>query len=212
LVAATQRPDANVLNPQAKANLTTRIGFRVASHYDSQIILDRAGAERIKRVGLALTNAGGQWRKVQCAFVPDEATGEWVTVMPKTESVLSDIERSLVAYAIEELGGAFKINALYQAHKGQISQRKLTTLAQKWERRGWLTSPASRSDSRKVTSKLLELCPNPTLSAQNDDTVIRVLRGDTAQKAVIRTPRAGDTGDTAKVGITWPVSAFQGVV
>jgi len=160
IVAATQRPDANVLNPQVKANLTTRIAFRVASHYDSKIILDRAGAERIKRTGLALTNAGGQWRKVQTAYVPDEATGEWVSLAP-TGPVLSDVERALVRYAVEELGGAFVTDRLYNAQErgdvatdDRLSKYALVRLARAWELRGWLTEPG-RDDNGHKTGRLV---------------------------------------------------------
>jgi DNA segregation ATPase FtsK/SpoIIIE-like protein len=80
LIAATQRPDAQVLSRQVKANLSTRIAFRVTDHTESGIVLDRTGAEKINRVGLCLTNAGGQWRKVQAAYVPEEAVGDWLPV------------------------------------------------------------------------------------------------------------------------------------
>ncbi|MDY7077327.1 MAG: FtsK/SpoIIIE domain-containing protein, partial [Chloroflexota bacterium] len=118
LIAATQRPDAQVLSRQVKANLSTRIAFRVTDHTESGIILDRTGAEKIKRVGLCLTNAGGQWRKVQTAYVPEEAVGDWLPPTPVNVPAprLSDTERALVCYALDELGGAFTINRLYEAH------------------------------------------------------------------------------------------------
>ena len=213
LILATQRPDAQVLSRQVKANLTARVAFRVTDSTESRIILDRTGAERIKRTGLTLTNAGGKWRKVQAAYVPDEAVGEWVTVTPSAGPVLSDVERALVAYAVEELNGAFTVGRLYEAHVDDISKRKLTELARVWQHRGWLSKPMSVTDPRYVTDELVKLA-GCTPGAQNGDTVIRVTRGDTGRKTVIRAPRngdtSGDTSDTAKVGITWPVSVFQG--
>ncbi|RLC94643.1 MAG: hypothetical protein DRI77_10815, partial [Chloroflexi bacterium] len=177
LVLATQRPDAQVINRQVKANLTTRLAFRVTDVYESRIILDRAGAEKIKRRGLALTNAGGKWRKVQCGYIPDEETREWCNVAPSGPA-LSAVERDLVCYAVEKLCGAFKIDPLYQAHKGTISRRRLLKLARGWEQRGWLSKPASVTDPRRVTDELAELA-GCTPGASNDTTVRQLRRSTT---------------------------------
>jgi DNA segregation ATPase FtsK/SpoIIIE-like protein len=188
LVLATQRPDAQVLNRQVKANVATRIAFRTTDATESRIILDRGGAEQIKGVGMCLTNAGGRWRRVQAAFVPDGALGEWVAVTVRAPA-LSGVERALVIHALQELDGAFIINALYEAHKGEISKRRLTALAQRWELRGWLSSPASRSDPRRVTGELVGLA----LGRENGDTVTRVTRGDTALEMVTQGVTRDDT-------------------
>jgi hypothetical protein len=67
---------------------------------------------------------------------------------------------------VEQLDGAFKINPLYQAFQGRISQRKLTELGQHWEARGWLTEPARDDNGYKqgrfVTEELLSLCVPPS--------------------------------------------------
>jgi len=180
LILATQRPDAQVLSRQVKANVSTRIAFRTTDATESRIILDRGGAEQIRR--------GGRWAKVQAAYIPDEALGEWCAA-PASGPALSEVERALVAYALQELDGAFIINRLYETHKGRISKRQLTGLAQRWELRGWLTAPASRSEPRKVTDELAGLA----LGAENGDTVTRVTRGDTGLGAVTQGVSAGDT-------------------
>jgi hypothetical protein len=161
LILATQRPDAEVLNRQIKANVTARLAFRCTDQVESRIILDRTGAEQLRRVGLALTNAGGTWRKVQVAYVPDGTMGEWVVVNPTPRPALSEVERALVRYALQELDGAFTIGPLYDVHRGDISKYALTNLAQDWERRGWLTEPGRTEDGhkigRQVTSELASL-------------------------------------------------------
>ncbi|MCH5351044.1 MAG: hypothetical protein J1F39_03640 [Clostridiales bacterium] len=47
LIVATQRPSRDVLTGTIKANLSSRIAFRVSSQVDSRIIIDTAGAEAL---------------------------------------------------------------------------------------------------------------------------------------------------------------------
>lgn len=47
LVLATQRPSTNVITGTIKANLPTRICFKVASHIDARTVMDKAGGEKL---------------------------------------------------------------------------------------------------------------------------------------------------------------------
>jgi len=58
--------------------------------------------------------------------------------------VLSPIERRLVRYALDELGGSFNIKALHETFGDDISHSKLRRLAQAWEVRELLTSRPRR--------------------------------------------------------------------
>lgn len=63
---------------------------------------------------------------------------------PAAFPTLTPLERELVTYAVNELGGDFKLEALLRAFPGRISRTKLTRLGQTWERVGLLTEPPRR--------------------------------------------------------------------
>ena len=81
-------------------------------------------------------------------------------VYPDLPTDPQTIEGELVRYAIENLEGAFTIGKLYTQFKGKISSRQLTKLGQRWEARGWLTTPTSAVDPRRVTGELVALYCN----------------------------------------------------
>jgi S-DNA-T family DNA segregation ATPase FtsK/SpoIIIE len=74
IILATQRPQATVVTGLIKANMPTRIGFRVAARMDSRIILDQNGAETLLGQGdmLFLKPGTSDLVRAQGTFVSDE--------------------------------------------------------------------------------------------------------------------------------------------
>ena len=76
----------------------------------------------------------------------------------KPSSPLTDLERRLVAYALEKMDGRFKVNQLARAFSGEgVTNYQVQKLAERFELRGWLTHPQHATDARRVTDELRSL-------------------------------------------------------
>lgn len=69
LVIATQRPSADIVTTSLKTNLPARIAFRLPSHHDSMIILDKPGAENLLGKGDMLFADQQQIERLQGFYV-----------------------------------------------------------------------------------------------------------------------------------------------
>jgi DNA segregation ATPase FtsK/SpoIIIE, S-DNA-T family len=85
LVVATQRPSVDILTGLIKANLPSRIAFKVSSKIDSRVILDGNGAERLLGRGDMLFLAPGTSRltRVHGAYVSIQETAGLVRFLKK---------------------------------------------------------------------------------------------------------------------------------
>jgi DNA segregation ATPase FtsK/SpoIIIE, S-DNA-T family len=74
IVLATQRPAANVVDGNIKANFSTRIACKVASKVDSRVVLDSSGAEILAGRGDAILNGNAfSMQRFQAAYTtPDQ--------------------------------------------------------------------------------------------------------------------------------------------
>ncbi len=85
LVVATQRPSVDVLTGVIKANMPSRIAFKVSTKIDSRVVLDGNGAERLLGRGdmLFLPPGTSRLSRVHGAFVSVQETGALVKFLRK---------------------------------------------------------------------------------------------------------------------------------
>ncbi|MFZ0662953.1 MAG: DNA translocase FtsK [Acidobacteriaceae bacterium] len=78
LILATQRPSVDVITGLIKANVPTRISFRLATKVDSRTILDSNGAESLLGRGdmLFLPPGTSRLQRVHAPFVTEEEIGK----------------------------------------------------------------------------------------------------------------------------------------
>ncbi len=112
LILATQRPSVDVITGLIKANIPTRISFKVSSKIDSRTILDQMGAEALLGLGDMLYMPGsGMPTRVHGAFVSDEEVHRVVSYL-KTQGEPDYVEGVLEGGTVDgedgeggELGG-----------------------------------------------------------------------------------------------------------
>jgi len=154
LVFAGQDFKADLLNTRITNQLRTRVQFACATAYQSQVVLTRAGAERITTPGRALVSFGGKIVEVQTFWVDKE---EVLGLRRRPVSPLAGDERELVCYALDHLGGKFNIRDLATAFRGRVSQRQIERLSRQWEMRGWLSAGPTRAEGKRITDELANL-------------------------------------------------------
>ena len=114
LVLSTQRPSVDVITGLIKANITSRIGFQVASQIDSRTVLDMAGAEQLLGRGdmLFLSGDTAKPRRLQGALVTEKEVHDVVKFLRdqandldvKTESDIN-VDFSAAATLANNAGG-----------------------------------------------------------------------------------------------------------
>ncbi len=74
IIIVTERPSINIINGSLKANIPTRVAFRLPSQIDSKVILDSIGAEELLGNGDMLLKEVGIYesKRYQGAFISND--------------------------------------------------------------------------------------------------------------------------------------------
>lgn len=88
IILATQRPSADVIKGAIKANITTRLAFRVSSFADSNVVLGQSSAEKLEGRGdMILRHNGQEDMRLQGAFVSNKEIKEVVQFLRDNNEV-----------------------------------------------------------------------------------------------------------------------------
>ncbi len=102
LILGTQRPSVDVITGLIKANVPSRIAFRVSAQMDSRVILDMTGAEKLIGRGDMLFSPVGSTKpiRVQGAYVSETEIDNIISFIAKTygtgdydDSIIEQIEQ-----------------------------------------------------------------------------------------------------------------------
>lgn len=164
LVFAGQSARADVLD-LVREQCGVKLALRLDTPYASKAALGVTGAETLpaktpgRMLAAGLTPTGLE--TLQGFYLPEaELEARLATLRGRLPSPISEQERVFVTYAARDLGGAFKVQVLYEAFKGSdwhMSWPALRKLAERWELRGWLTPQANSATARQITPELLRV-------------------------------------------------------
>ena len=155
---ASQHSRFDLLPRSIALNLGSRLVFRVQDAAAAHLA-GGPGAHEIARncPGRFIANLDGKAEQMQAYHVSDEDLLAITSEMRGADGAVSAEEAALVRYAVAELGGGFVVNKLAARFAGQWTHHRIRTLAELWERRGWLTTPASVVEPRRVTPALMQM-------------------------------------------------------
>jgi S-DNA-T family DNA segregation ATPase FtsK/SpoIIIE len=135
IVLATQRPQATVVTGLIKANLPSRISFRVSGRLDSRIVLDQNGAETLLGQGdmLFLKPGTSELVRAQGAYVDDGEVRKVVQHLaeqaePQFHPELMQLNRIDAAAACDDEMFEDAVRIVLESQRGSVSllQRKLS--------------------------------------------------------------------------------------
>jgi len=169
MVLATQRPSIDVITGLIKANIPSRIAFMVANKFDSRIIIDAVGAEKLLGKGDMLLSAA--WNpfpvRIQGAYIDDEETDAVTDYVKKLgppqyiddEVFFEDEETGdfegepgndpLFERAVEIVMGQGKASASYIQRRLKVGYNRAARLVEEMEMRG-IVGPSQGSKPREI--------------------------------------------------------------
>ncbi len=169
MVLATQRPSIDVITGLIKANIPSRIAFMVANKFDSRIIVDAVGAEKLLGKGDMLFSAA--WNpfpvRIQGAYIDDDEIDSVTEYVKKLgppqyidDEVFFDDEETgdfegepgndpLFERALEVVMGQGKASASYIQRRLKVGYNRAARLVEEMEMRG-IVGPSQGSKPREI--------------------------------------------------------------
>lgn len=169
MVLATQRPSIDVITGLIKANIPSRIAFMVANKFDSRIIIDAVGAEKLLGKGDMLFSAA--WNpfptRIQGAYIDEDETDAVTEYVKKLgppryieDEVFFDDEETndfegepgndpLFERALEIIISQGKASASYLQRRLKVGYNRAARLVEEMEMRG-IVGPAQGSKPREI--------------------------------------------------------------
>lgn len=138
--------------------MTTRISLKVSDDTSGDVVLENTRwgkwVTRKQPIGRGVIRMNGQYTPLQVFHITDDMEAGWLAnSRPKVVSPLTDVERDMVAYAVNSLDGQFKLREIAE-HFG-VTTWKVRVTADAWEKCGWLSPPADAVSSREVNDNLM---------------------------------------------------------
>ena len=169
LILATQRPSVDVITGLIKANLPSRIAFRVASKIDSRTILDGSGAEQLLGKGdmLFLPPASSRFTRLHGPYISEQESARLASYLrkqgkPTYDETITQEERSatgadgvefdkddLYDEAARIVVGSGQASISYLQRRLRIGFSRAARLVDMMEMEG-LVSPAAGGKAREV--------------------------------------------------------------
>jgi DNA segregation ATPase FtsK/SpoIIIE, S-DNA-T family len=170
IVLATQRPSIDVITGLIKANIPSRIAFMVAGKFDSRIIIDAVGAEKLLGRGDMLFTSA--WDpvpiRIQGAFLSEdevERITDYVKTLGEPEYIDDEIfidddgdsffdsaadgEDPMMDKALEIVATAGKASASYLQRRLKVGYNRAARLVEEMEERG-IVGPQNGSKPREL--------------------------------------------------------------
>jgi len=136
MIVATQRPSVNVITGVIKANLPSRISFKVASKVDSRTVIDANGAEKLLGRGDMLFIEPGNPTPVrlQGALVSDREISKVVSFIKEQRK--PDFEDGIVKVEDKPKTARFDKDEIYEKAVDLVLQSKQASVSMLQRRLG----------------------------------------------------------------------------
>jgi len=172
LIVATQRPSVDVVTGLIKANLPSRISFKVGQKIDSKVILDQFGAESLLGDGDMLFTPPGitGLLRLHAPFTSEEEIEKVVEFLKSQRepeydsSFLDSLEESAALEEIEDLDELFeeakniiltekRTSISYLQRRLQIGYNRAANIIEQMERMGILSAPNAKGQREIIIEK-----------------------------------------------------------